>query len=252
MSDNEAAASKRSGTDSSSSASHSHDDKNSSDGEDASSESSSSSNDDASKSDDEDTPMPAFPSGWNKQNAGEGDATENLTEEQYIEKTKQWIEQIPVGLGLCPWAAKSFHQDNIRYGVCMEETWPTPVGNRLCREAQHLTDTIDERKPNEIKTLLLICPKINEWHHDVEAFTSFVNDPNPSDNCLRGEVTLVPFHPNYLEWKGLPDGYGVGSTVHVYKPTADVSEGDNCDIRNRCRAVITETETQMFGRRKIR
>jgi hypothetical protein len=64
------------------------------------------------------------------------------------------------------------------------------------------------------------------------------------------QVTLVPFHPNFLRWRGLPKGIHIGSVVQSYKPAFG-----GCGFQKSphpCPATVIETKNPVFGLRKIR
>jgi hypothetical protein len=42
-----------------------------------------------------------------------------ITEEKVITQTRQWLEKIVIGCNFCPFAAKPFFQDKIRYRVVL-------------------------------------------------------------------------------------------------------------------------------------
>ena len=100
------------------------------------------------------------------------DSTENLTEQEYIERMQQWTVKIPIGLGLCPWASKAHHHGNIRYVVCGSETSPAEIEQRILQEGSRLRalTEIENEDSNSFHTTLLICPNVNEWNNDFEEF----------------------------------------------------------------------------------
>ena len=55
---------------------------------------------------------------------------------------------------------------------------------------------------------LVVCPHVADWQHGDQGFRRLMAGwPRREGWCL----TLVPFHPEFLRWHGLPDGVGGGS-----------------------------------------
>lgn len=253
-----------------------------SDTDDSSSDCSESSNDEASKSSstknscssssessdgtEEESSILRFPSEWTQQGA---DANRDLTEQEYIDTTKKWTKQVPIGLGLCPWAMKSLRQGNLRFEVSMNETTPLQVSKRLLEEARRLValTEIENDDCDSLHTALLICSKVNEWNTSFDVFDTFVNtfwtqvpaadstmisnhhgDDEPPISDLEQAITLVAFHPKFLRWRGLPTGIDVGTTIQAHK----LIGGGFQKSQEVFAATILEAPNQVFGRRKIR
>ena len=56
-----------------------------------------------------------------------------------------------------------------------------------------------------------MCPHVEGWQ-DFKTFEDWVTALAKSFESF----TLVPFHPEFLRWRGLPDGVGVGSVVFTH------------------------------------
>jgi hypothetical protein len=220
-----------------------------------------SSNSVSSKSDDDDGDEMTtlrLPSEWKA--LGEGVNHENLTSQQCLEATRQWTERIPIGLGLCPWAMKSLSRGNLRFAVCMSERTSPQVSKQLLEEARRLVELteLENCDCDSLHTTLVICPKVDEWNESFAAFEEFVDTfwsqtgvtmPDGSEECseLAQHITCVAFHPKFLRWRGLPEGIEVGKTVQVHKAVGGFQKS-----RELFPAIILETETKVFGRRRVR
>ena len=138
---------------------------------------------------------------------GDGDNNDDV----YIRETKRWVKLVPIGLGLCPWAVKSFYYRNINYRTCHGST-PSEVedfifdeeidsltdatssssSNRSSKAKASLisdNDTIEngaeennddegdgERENRRLMTTLVICPNVKAWSDDFEVFDEFVQN----------------------------------------------------------------------------
>jgi hypothetical protein len=113
----------------------------------------------------------------------------------------------------------------------------------------------------------LICPFVKEWKN-FETFEQFVNNKclivndegeeleeefqqriksyREKQSYFQEKVTLVPFHPKFLRWYGLPKGMGVGATVQSYWGMVGRKSATTAT------ATIIETESKVFGRQKVK
>ena len=171
-------------------------------------------------------------------------------------QVKKWTLQIPIGLGLCPWAAKSHNQGNLRYVTCTSET-PHDVAVCVQREIQRLVcKNHYDSVPPPWSTTLVICPHVKEWNESFPTFDRFVShdiwdhfeqdDNDESNTPISEDITLVAFHPNFLRWHGLPDNIKEGSVVQSHygiigKKSVETST-----------ATVIETCNKAFGMRKVK
>lgn len=211
-------------------------------------------------------------------------------EDTCIEKTLDWTKRVPVGMGLCPWAVKSLRSDRIRFVNCILQSEPSQIVATLLEEAKSLMSIDDDASccidddegsdhHHAFFTTLLIIPNVVEWNSCVHVFDTFVrklslgcysnnNNPdngldeniadthhdnnNESSNAafsqLQEDFTLVAFHPQFLRWRGLPEGVGVGSPVHAYKSVPGLFQKSSKAFP----ATILETNSRMFGRRRVK
>ncbi len=165
---------------------------------------------------------------------------------------REWTMKIPIGMGFCPWASKSHCRGLIRIVEC-HEIRPMDVTGFMLREIESLISPRDDsHPPPPLSTTLVACPHVREWY-DFLPFEEFVSsgmrnqleDENASSMMER--VALVAFHPDFIRWRGLPDGMCVGGEIrsHYATITGHMSE----DV---VEATIIETENGIFGRRKVR
>ena len=213
---------------------------------------------DSSSSDDDSEQQQVLTEHAHNQNRGDDDDDVSPVQHQM----QQWTRNIPIGLGLCPWAVKSYNKGLLRYVTCNSET-PQDVALCVQREAQRF-DTSCHEPP--WSTTLVICPYVKEWNESFPMFDRFVSkdiwdeisssrqnnnddkDQNPSllTEKIQDQITLVAFHPNFLRWHSLPDGVTVGSTVQSHYGMIGQKSIETLP------ATIVETCNKAFGMRRVK
>ena len=175
----------------------------------------------------------------------------NATPEQL--QVEKWTRQIPIGLGLCPWAAKSHNQGNLRYVTCTSET-PQGVAVFVQQEVERLIST--NHNDLQWSTTLVVCPFVSEWNESFATFDRFVSngigngieqEDNDEDNTsITDEITLVAFHPDFNRWYSLPENVSIGSTVQAHHRYLGKKSVESAA------ATILETCNKAFGMRKVK
>jgi hypothetical protein len=109
----------------------------------------------------------------------------------YQQKTKRWVEQVVIGMNLCPFAAKPFQADLIRYVVTSEKT-PMALMGVFLTELNHLVSTPAEK----LETTLLIHPDALQ---NFEAYLDFFAEAEDllNDSGASELIQLASFHPHY-------------------------------------------------------
>ncbi len=172
-------------------------------------------------------------------------------------QVKNWTLQIPIGLGLCPWASKSHNQGHLRYVTLHTAETPLDVAVCVQREIQRLVCVNNDGEPSPWSTTLVICPNVHEWNESFPTFDRFVShdiwdqfeqDVNDDRNTsiISDDITLVAFHPNFLRWHGLPDKIEKGSVVQSHYGIIGKKSVETAP------ATIVETCNKAFGMRKVK
>lgn len=167
---------------------------------------------------------------------------------KYGEAVREWTQLVPIGLGLCPWAITSQRKRRINYIACEKS-----IPSEIAMEIQSQIKAICQGGTPLLTTTLLICPHVEMWQNDFEAFDQFVKTlrdtfyEKEEDREILQEVTLVSFHPEFLRWRGLPEGIDIGTNVQSHKPIGGFQKSQELFP-----ATILETSCKAFGRRKIR
>ncbi len=113
----------------------------------------------------------------------------NQTKQTVIQKTKNWVEQIVIGLNLCPFAAQPFHNETIDYAVM--------TGDSIEQHLQQLADTFNRFDDDAtLETSLLIYPEAYQAFNDYLDFLDYANRLL-DDLQYTGYYQLASFHPDY-------------------------------------------------------
>jgi len=168
---------------------------------------------------------------------------ESEISDEYAAKVQSWAERVPIGLGLCPWAIKSQRQGRLKYITC-EGNVPSDVAILIILEAEALCNV----QP-ALTSTLIVCPHVTAWNKDFQAFDDYVRSIGEIYRCHSGiqKVTLVPFHPEFLRWRGLPSGIKVGSVVRTHRGTVGFQKSVHLFS-----ATVVETGNPVFGQRRIK
>lgn len=111
------------------------------------------------------------------------------SEQTIILQTKNWVEEIVIGLNLCPFAAQPFQNNSIEYTVI--------TGDSTEQHLQQLADNFSLLDNNpDIETSLLIYPDDYQNFDDYLDWLDYANylldDLNYS-----GHYQIASFHPDY-------------------------------------------------------
>ena len=118
---------------------------------------------------------------------------DHLSESEHtiIQRTQQWVNNVVIGLNLCPFAKAVVNKQQVRYVVC-PHTDPEQVLQTLQAELQLLAQT----DPHQLDTTLLIAPHLLP---DFLAFNEFLFDCDAVllSSGLEGVLQIADFHPLY-------------------------------------------------------
>lgn len=115
----------------------------------------------------------------------------NNQDDIIIEETRRWIKEIVIGNNFCPFAAKPFIEERIRYFSSTAEDEKTLVDD-VISELILLRDA----DPAEIETSVLIAARCFETFEDYNQFLSLV-DMIVEKLELSGTIQVASFHPDY-------------------------------------------------------
>lgn len=108
-----------------------------------------------------------------------------------IAETRKWLEQIVIGLNLCPFAKAVYVKDQVRF-VLSDATTPEALVEELAEELILLRDTPAE----QIDTTLIVHPDVLT---DFLEYNDFLNNADAAIEALdlQGILQVASFHPQY-------------------------------------------------------
>jgi hypothetical protein len=114
-----------------------------------------------------------------------------MDKQTVINRTRDWITSIVIGLDLCPFAQRVFQADLIRYYVTDAED-ETALWKDLARELDGLASS----PISYVETTLLIHPGALQNFLDYNDFVAAA-EGLIKDLGLRGTIQIAGFHPEY-------------------------------------------------------
>lgn len=113
-----------------------------------------------------------------------------LSTEQIIAQTKNWVKEVVIGCGFCPFANKVFIENTIRY-IVVEGTALHGHPNVVLSELQFL-----EKEP-EIETTLII---FSEAYQQFGSYLQFLKQAEKHSirKGFEGIFQIASFHPEYV------------------------------------------------------
>ena len=123
----------------------------------------------------------------------------NVTNEEAISATTQWLEKAVIGLNLCPFAKSVHVKKQIRYVVSAAQT-PDELLPDLLNELELLAQTPRDK----IDTILLIHPHVLTDFLDYNDFLSVV-ETALEEVDLVGVLQVASMHPDYQFADTRPD-----------------------------------------------
>jgi hypothetical protein len=162
---------------------------------------------------------------------------------EYATHVRKWTINIPIGLGLCPWAGKSHNRGQLRFVTCPGET-----SSEVARLVDIEIGLLIGASVLPLSSTLIVCPHVTDWKGDFITFERFVTSGmhEKLKHGKRHMISFVPFHPDFLRWRGLPNNLQVGSVINSFWGmigSKSVKRGV---------ATIVETENKAFGRQKVK
>ncbi len=113
----------------------------------------------------------------------------SYSDTEILEISEKWLQEVVIGLRFCPFAARPYEQDRIRFSVCRAVD-PEGVLQQLMKECQLLI------RQDDIETSLLIMAEATP------DFDSYLDLLEIAEKLLKaegyeGEIQLASFHPDY-------------------------------------------------------
>ena len=107
------------------------------------------------------------------------------------QQVRQWLEQVVIGLNLCPFAGLPYRNGQVRIAVSQAATEDT-----LLADLQRELALIDQTPASTLETTLLVVPGM------LTGFDAYNEFLTPVDDLLRqegweGKYQVATFHPQY-------------------------------------------------------
>lgn len=123
-------------------------------------------------------------------------------DEQIIDDVRTWLDEVVIGLNLCPFAARQRDEKRVRIAVSHAKTEEALLDD-LQRELELLADT----PVAELETTLLVIADMLEDFGDYNDFLDAV-DIWLEQFGWEGELQVASFHPHYQFADTDPDDAG--------------------------------------------
>ena len=111
-----------------------------------------------------------------------------------IGAVERWLEQVVIGLNLCPFAAKPYAQKQVRIQVCDADT-ELALLEALQDELRLIDESVTTANTG-IETTLLVIPNMLASFDDYNQFLNLV-DALLDEFEWAGEYQVASFHPQY-------------------------------------------------------
>jgi hypothetical protein len=117
--------------------------------------------------------------------------SESSENQQVVDATRRWIENVVIGLNLCPFAARPWRQDRVHFRVSEASTQ-----QQLAEDLAYELLALKALDPAERETTLLIHPHVLcdflDYNDFLEIADRLVESPQ-----LDGVLQVASFHPDY-------------------------------------------------------
>ncbi len=115
------------------------------------------------------------------------------------QQVRQWLEQVVIGLNLCPFASQPYQAQQIRFSVSNSQT-----AEALLMELATELTLLATKPTREIETTLLITPKMLTAFDEYNQFLNHVDALLEQMN-YQGVFQVASFHPDYQFAGTLPE-----------------------------------------------
>jgi hypothetical protein len=134
--------------------------------------------------------------------AADAASVQAMTDQDVLDKTRQWLEKAVIGLNLCPFAKAVYAKNQVRL-VVSHARHADDLLDELDRELDLLVATPAE----EVDTTLLIHPTLFDDFLDFNDFLE-IAEGVVNEHGLEGVVQLASFHPQFQFDGTEPDDIG--------------------------------------------
>ena len=127
-----------------------------------------------------------------------------MSEQTVIDSTRKWLEEVVIGLNLCPFAAKPNRLNQIHYAVCSITSEDTDWETSLLQFIEHELQRLDNHSEREIETTLIVTPSVLLDFTDYNQFLDYAEFLIQRGGW-EGTYQIASFHPSYCFADSHPD-----------------------------------------------
>ena len=114
-----------------------------------------------------------------------------MDEQQIKIAVVRWLNEVVIGLNLCPFAGKPASENRIRFFISQADD-----DELLLQDLQLEMETLDKKPASEIETTLVIIPNHLQDFFDYNQFLNWA-EKMIKRNGWAGVYQLATFHPDY-------------------------------------------------------
>lgn len=122
-----------------------------------------------------------------------------MNDNQIVTQTQQWLEEVVIGLNLCPFAAKPNRNQQIKIEVSHAQNEESLLEDIL---AQLMV--LDANSAEQLETTLVVIPDMLQDFYDYNLFLDWV-DALIKQQDWEGVYQVATFHPDYCFGGAHPD-----------------------------------------------
>ncbi|UGA57750.1 DUF1415 domain-containing protein [Vibrio sp. VB16] len=122
-----------------------------------------------------------------------------MNDNHIITQTQHWLEEVVIGLNLCPFAAKPNRNKQIKIEVSHAET-----EEKLLEDILAQLMILDSTTAQQLETTLVVIPDMLQDFYDYNLFLDWVDALIKQQNW-EGIFQVATFHPDYCFGGAHPD-----------------------------------------------
>lgn len=123
---------------------------------------------------------------------------------QVKKATQQWLEDVVIGLNLCPFAAKPNRLKQIRIEVCTADEKEREFEHEILACIETELKELDTHKPDILETSLIVLPNALSNFDDYNQFLDYAEFLLKRGGW-EGTYQIASFHPDYCFADAHPD-----------------------------------------------
>lgn len=115
----------------------------------------------------------------------------NIADEKLVANVARWLNEVVIGLNLCPFSGKPTRENRVRFFVSHAAD-----DELLLQDLQQEMELLDQKPASDIETTLVIVPNHLRDFFDYNQFLHWTNQLLKRNRWV-GVYQLATFHPDY-------------------------------------------------------